>query len=286
MTQSLTYVEIDLAICSLTYGIAPCTASIPTTGDAKCFNSVKTCQDRAHFSASEVTLRFAKPAEYLPREIECIPSILSVEFSPATVSLGKNLGQRASLTITFRDHPHSDTGQGYDKYRTERAYDPYSQGTYWGKFRARQPFLRGRSLRWKIGVVGQNLPDMETRHFVIDSFDGPTPDGKYTIIAKDVLKFADGDRAQAPALSNGYLSADITAAATSATLLGRRRQCRISGIRLSQHRRQRGGIVHAVRQYSDAGAWAAWYHGERAQGAGSVPAGAALCGAGRRQHRL
>ncbi|WP_271504232.1 hypothetical protein [Bradyrhizobium sp. CCBAU 11357] len=219
MTQSLTYVEIDLSICSLTYGVAPCTASIPTTGDAKCFNSVKTCQDRAHFSASEVTLRFAKPAEYLPREIDCIPSILSVEFSPATVSLGKNLGQRASLTITFRDHPHSDTGQGYDKYRTERAYDPYSQGTYWGKFRARQPFLRGRSLRWISGVVGQDLADMERRHFVVDSFDGPTPDGKYTIIAKDVLKFADGDRAQAPALSNGYLSADITAVTTSIAIL-------------------------------------------------------------------
>ncbi|PPQ17971.1 hypothetical protein CV770_18565, partial [Bradyrhizobium sp. AC87j1] len=219
MTQSLTFIEIDIPFCSLTYGVAPCTASIPTTGNAKCFNSIKTCQDRAHFTESEVALRFAKPADYLPREIDCIPSILSVEFTPATVSLGRNLGQRASLTITFRDHPHSDTGHGYDKYRAERAYDPYSQGTYWGKFRARQPFLRGRSLRWISGVVGQNLAEMETRYFFVDSFDGPTPDGQYTIIAKDMLKFADGDRAQAPALSNGFLAADITATATSIAIL-------------------------------------------------------------------
>ncbi|MCA1418575.1 hypothetical protein, partial [Bradyrhizobium sp. BRP23] len=219
MTQSLTYIEIDIPFCSLTYGVAPCTASIPTTGDAKCFNSIKTCQDRDNFTESEVTLRFAKPTEYLPREIDCIPSIVSVDFSPATVSLGKDLGQRASLTVTFQDHPHSDTGQGYDKYRTERAYDAYSQGSYWGKFRARQPFLRGRALRWINGVVGEALADMETWNFIIESFNGPTPDGKFTIVAKDLLKLADGDRAQCPVLSNGFLAADITAGATTATLL-------------------------------------------------------------------
>jgi hypothetical protein len=219
MTQSLTYIEIDIPFCSLSYGVAPCTAAIPTTGDVKCFNSIKTCQDRVNFTESDVTLRFAKPTEYLPREIDCIPSIVSVDFSPATVSLGKDLGQRASLTVTFQDHPHSDTGQGYDKYRTERAYDPYSQGTYWGKFRARQPFLRGRALRWINGAVGEALADMETLHFVIDSFNGPTPDGKFTIVAKDMLKLADGDRAQCPVLSNGFLAADISSSATSATLL-------------------------------------------------------------------
>lgn len=189
------------------------------TGDDKCFNSIKTCQDRVDFSESEVTLRFAKDALYLPRDIDCIPSIESVSFSPATVSLGKDLGQRASLTVTFRDHPSSDTGQGFDKYLADRDYDPYRQGSFWGKFRARQPFLRGRSLRWINGVVGDDLADMEVWNFVIDSFTGPDPDGKFQIVAKDLLKLADGDRAQAPVLSSGFLSADITNSATSATLL-------------------------------------------------------------------
>ncbi|WBL82844.1 hypothetical protein I3J27_21405 [Bradyrhizobium xenonodulans] len=219
MTLSVTYVEIDIPFCELSYGVAPCAASIPATGTAKCFNSIKTCQDRAHFSETDVTLRFALPAEYLPREIDCIPSIASVNFSPATVSLGKDLGQRASLTVTFQDHRHADTGQGYDKYRTERAYEPHARGSYFGKFRARQPFLRGRALRWINGVVGQALADMETWHFVIDSFTGPDPDGKFSIVAKDLLKLADGDRAQAPVLSSGFLAADITNSATSAALL-------------------------------------------------------------------
>lgn len=189
------------------------------TGDIKCFNSIKTCQDRLRFDEGDVTLRFAKPTDYLPAEIEAIPSISTVDFTPAIVSLGVDIGQRATLSVSFKDHPHSDTGEGYDKYLSSRDYDPYLQGTYWGKFRARQPFLRGRSLRWITGIVGDDLSDMETRHFIIDSFDGPTPDGVYRILAKDVLKLADGDRAQCPVLSNGFLSADITASETAATLL-------------------------------------------------------------------
>lgn len=62
-------------------------------------------------------------------------------------------------------------------------------------------------------MVMTDEPAAATRYFVVDSFDGPTPEGKYTIIAKDVLKFADGDRSQAPDLSNGFLAADITASA-------------------------------------------------------------------------
>jgi hypothetical protein len=220
--RSLTYIEVDISFCSLVYGVAPCTASLvssPPTGTIKCFNCRATCQDIANFDPEDVTLRFAKTANYLPREIECIPSIDAVSYTPATISLGKNLGTRATLSVAFKDHPHSDTGDGYDKYLLERTYDPYSQGTYWGKFRARQPFLRGQPVRWITGLLGDSIDDMETRHFVIDSFDGPTPDGKYTINAKDVLKYADGDRAQAPELSNGFLSADITISATSAALL-------------------------------------------------------------------
>lgn len=217
MTKSLTYVEIDVLVCSLTYGTAPCTASIPGTGPIKCFNSRKTCQDIENIDEQVVTLRYAVDTDYLPRDIDAIPSIMGVEVSPATISLGVNLGQRASVTVKFKDHPHADALPGDDKYFAERPYDPYRQGTYWAKFRARQPYLRGRSLRLITGQLGQALADMETRHYTIDSFDGPT-NGVFSIVAKDVLKLADGDRAQAPAPSTGFLSANIAANATSAPL--------------------------------------------------------------------
>ncbi|ARQ01880.1 hypothetical protein [Pseudorhodoplanes sinuspersici] len=213
MAGKLTYVEIDIDRCALSYGVAPCVASIPETGDRKCFNSIGSCQDRANFDDEGVTIRFAINAGYLPADIECIPCIKSesdIEFTPCIVSLGVDLGQRASLKIRMLDHPDSDTGPAGDKYLSERPYNPFKQGTYFGKFRARHPYLRGRNLRLIRGEVGQALGDMETRHFIIDSFDGPLPDGTFSIIAKDVLKLADGDRAQAPRVSNGFLTAAIS----------------------------------------------------------------------------
>src|SRR6185295_18112501 len=86
------------------------------TGDIKCFNSRITCQDRTHFDPEDVTLRFARPTAYLPHDIDCIPSISEISYTPAVISLGKNLGTRATLSVIFRDHKHSDTGDGFDKY--------------------------------------------------------------------------------------------------------------------------------------------------------------------------
>lgn len=215
-----TFVEIDVSICSLTYGTAPCTASVPTTGTQKCYNSRGSCQDLAHYAETFVTLRFAQDTGYQAETgIDYITdSLVDADVTPGVISLGENLGQRASVSCTFRDHPHSDTGPGFDKYLSTRTYDPYSQGRFWGKFAARQPNLRGKKLRVIQGYVGQTLDQMETRHFIIDSFDGPTLDGKFTITAKDPLKALDGDRAQAPAVNSGRLNADITNSATTATL--------------------------------------------------------------------
>lgn len=217
--KSVTYVEIDLPFCELTYGVPPCTAAVGVTGDAKCFNTIATCQDRVNFSEGTVTFRFAVDSHFLPREIEAIPNIQSVQFQPATVSLGQDLGQRATLTVAFTDHPHNDRGAGFDKYVTERPYDPWERGTFWSKFRARQPYMRGKPIRLIRGLVGQSLAEMDTRHYVVESFDGPDPQGgTYTIVAKDLLKFADEDRAQAPRLSDGSLLGSIDNSITTATL--------------------------------------------------------------------
>lgn len=210
--KSLTYIELDVPVCTRTYGVAPCTASIPTTGTRKCFNTKRTCQDRAHYNEDEVTLRFGRPTNYLPDDIPCIPSIDGeVSFTPATISLGENIGTRATLQVNFRDHPDSDTWPGLDPYYDERDYDPFLQGTFWAKFRARQPYLRGYPVRWISGVLGQSLAEMDTRHFFMESTDGPSPTGRFSLIAKDILKLADGDRSQAPAMSNGFLASAITA---------------------------------------------------------------------------
>lgn len=153
------------------------------------------------------TFRFSMPTAYLPKDIEAIPSIESVSFTPAMISLGKDLGQRASLKITFKDHKHIFDGE------------PFDQGTFWGKWRGRYGTkLRGRAIRLIRGFEGQSIDDMDTRHYIIDTTDGPSFGATYEISAKDLLKVADDDRAQAPVLSNGRLAGSINSAITSATL--------------------------------------------------------------------
>jgi len=190
----------------------PTQPDVSPTSTKKCFNTLVTCQDRLHYTSANATLRLAVPTKDLRTDIDCIPNIKDIQFDPAVISLGKDLGQRATLTVNCTDHRHSDTGIGFDKYYAERPYDPYQQGTMWGKFHARQPYLRGRSLRWITGNTDQTLAEMEARHYIVDSFSGPDNSGNFKLIAKDMLKLADGDRALAPVASAGSLVSDITAA--------------------------------------------------------------------------
>jgi hypothetical protein len=158
----------------------------------KCFESVQ--------------MRFSRPTDYLPRDIDALPNIESIDHTPAVIGLGDTLGERATLSITFKDHPHSDTPVSvYDKYLSERTYVPFNRGTHFGKFRSRHPYLQGSACRLYRGFEGDSLDAMEKRQFFVESTDGPTINGKFSILAKDVLKFLDGDRAQAPAANSGVL---------------------------------------------------------------------------------
>ena len=157
---------------------------------------------------STETYRFAPMnIDYLPANIDAIASIERIDYVPGRISLGTNLGQRGVLTIKFRDHRHILGSESFDS------------GTFFGKWRARyKTRLRNRPVRWFLGSVGQSFAEFQRYDFIIDDVDGPTPDGVYTIKAKDILKQLDGDRAQAPVLSNGFLTAAITDSDTSITL--------------------------------------------------------------------
>ena len=182
MKRIITYVEIDLRVCSLTYGSSPCTASIPTTGDVKCHNTRSTCQDFPNFADDMITLRFVKPTAYLNdpnyinKDIFAIPCIETVDYSPAKISFGQDLGIRSSLTVNFFGHKFADFGDSYDKYAADRGFDTFELSDFWSKFRARHPFIEGREIRLIQGTSDQAFEDMEVRTFIVDSFNGPTLD--------------------------------------------------------------------------------------------------------------
>src|SRR5690606_17037191 len=217
--MKVTLVEIDLPFCLNTYGIAPCTAALGVTGNIKCFNSLRTCQDRQNFNAGIKTLRFCQPSMDIEfrkggSPVVVIPSIDSVNITPAVVNPGVDIGLRETVKVSFRDHPHS--AAGLDKYLADRDYDPFERGTFWAKLCARYPSFEGYALRVLRGEYGDDLSDFTTYHYVIDGLTGQGD--KVTVTAKDPLILTDKKRAQAPYISTGVLAGDIDESAGSLTL--------------------------------------------------------------------
>ena len=217
MSNRISFIELEVKKCQRVYGSSPCTAAVGVTGDQKCFNSRATCQDLPNILEANESVRLAKPSSIKPDDINSTPyieNIESISYTPPVLDLGRSIGVRASLSVSFKDHRSPDSDATGDPYLGDRNYDPYTLGTYFGKLKARHPFLRGQSIYWVQGTDGQEFESMERRHFIVEETAGPNSSGTYSITAKDALKLTQGDRALAPKASQGYLVNAITAAQT------------------------------------------------------------------------
>lgn len=214
MSRVVTYVEIDVDRCSLSFGEGAC----PATGDKKCYNSFGTCPVRTSMVIEPVTLILSEPTEDDDMNIDAIPCVKSVSLQSGKISLGEDLGIRSGVTITADDFRWSDTGVLGDKYRSSRGVDPWVTGTFWGKFRSRNPYVQGRNLRIVRGELGAPRDRMDIRHYTINNIVGPDAKGSVTINGQDTLKFADGDRAQAPRPTSGSIISDLNTTETKVVM--------------------------------------------------------------------
>ena len=188
-----------------------------TSGDGKCFNTFSNCQDLTNFTNSPKTYRFSTDRSPHPVGINAIPSLESINISPAKIDVTGGMGERSSVSLTFRDHPHSDID--VDQYVTERTWIASDRGLFWTKLRARNPNYQFRALRVLTGYLEDGkfiANNFKTRNYVIDKMD--VTNGKCSITAKDPLKLASAKKAQVPAPSTGTLAANITAGVGTATL--------------------------------------------------------------------
>jgi hypothetical protein len=219
--QPIQIIEIDQQVCSLTYGVAPCTASGPT----KCFNSFSTCQDRPNYAATTQTIKFCKATSNLPVGEGLIPSLQSVSTLPTQLNFGggardtQPLGRRGAITATFEDHPYSDIQA--DKYLDDRLYEPFEQGTFWSKWLARNPYYNGWTVRVRDGYIGQSISSMPARTYYLERVQVQGSSGRVTLTAKDALKLADDKRALCPVPRQWSLAAAMNNSSTAAfTVLG------------------------------------------------------------------
>jgi hypothetical protein len=216
--EKIWIIELDLDYCNLTYGTLPCTAEVGVTGEQKCFNTAKTCQDRANYDAGVKTYRYCTKLSPLPAGLDANPSLKAApSIDGAKINPSGGLGVRGGISMSFIDAPHSDIG--IDKYVDERSYIPYETGTEWGKLRARNPFYNNRPLRAFSGYLVDGIYDplnFQQRSYIIENISANRGTG--SVSGKDVLKLADDDRAQYPLKTNGELTIDIDSVVTSFTM--------------------------------------------------------------------
>lgn len=216
---AVSFFELDIPYCEKIYGVT-CNAELGVTGDHKCFNTRNNsvdCQDIPSYTAGTyLTLRFGVEGQPFIASMPCIPSMTSPpNITNAVIKPGESIGERAGFSVTLKDHPHGDAG--IDKYIADRAYNPFERGTFWGKFRARNPYIQSVPCRVVRGYVGEDVWDIE--HFILKEIKGPDSGGTVTISGLDFMYLLSDKSAQAPRASKGFLSADISATATSITLL-------------------------------------------------------------------
>ena len=230
--EPIQIVEIVQPRCANTFGSAPCTAT--ASAGSECYNTRKTCQDPANYSGTKsLTWRFSKPSARRTMDTYTAssgdfasnpyPSLLSASTSPTIINAGGTsksmsaFGVRATLTVTLQDHP--DTDSFADPYVSTRSYIPVNQGTFWGKWLARNPYYNKYIIRVYDGYHGQALGSMQSREYMIDHIDLNSASGTVTITSKDPLRLADSDRSMIPPISDMKLKADITNVATAVSVL-------------------------------------------------------------------
>lgn len=225
--RRFTFLEIDLPFCGNIYGVNDgvtsfCAAALGA-GQIKCFNTrniTNDCQDPANFNPGTKTYRFIEPQAEIPADLDGFPCLESWSTSPTEIDPDGGFGIRSAFNAVLSDFNFHD--RGLDKYVAERAYNPMERGTFWGKFKARNPYYWGHPARIVTGYLDEDgnydPANFQTRHYIVTKISGPDRSGAVSIEGRDPIKRADDDRAKFPAPSTGKTDADIDDATTSVTL--------------------------------------------------------------------
>ena len=157
---------------------------------------------------SKKIYRFCEQRSPHPIGIDAIPCLKNVDITPSKIDVGGGMGERSSVSLEFADFPHSDID--IDKYVDERTWIASDRGTFWPKFRSRNPNYQFRALRVLTGYLENGeykQANFKTRSYIIDKMD--VSGGRCRITGKDPLKKASAKKAQVPTPSTGELINDL-----------------------------------------------------------------------------
>ena len=196
--------ELTLNKCSLTYGVAPCTATGAV--GSECYNTRTTCQATAAYTQTTVIRRYVSRGVMAPASEALRPYLLDSINAPTALDFEAGLAARNSVSVTLADETDNDSDQ--DPYFATRAVAP--QGTYWQRWLARNLHYFGRTAKLRRGFVASpwDWTLFLDELYIIDSIatDG---NGQVKITLKDPLKLTDNKTIPLP--TSGAISADLKA---------------------------------------------------------------------------
>lgn len=205
--------EVDLKWCGNTYGVAPCTASGPA--GTECYQSYRSCQDKANFDPTTKTVSFCSPGAPLPADVQSRPYIKrdGVQLSPTEIDPWKGLAVRASATVSLQDEPCPD--HEFDPYHATRS--AAAGGSFWSRLLARFHYsnLPAR-LKRAYFTDGWDAGDFVTEYYIVEGITGPDSTGNVQIKLKDLLQLS--TKALVPAPTPGKLAVALGTNDLSMTL--------------------------------------------------------------------
>lgn len=190
------------------------------SGDSKCYNTRKTCADTANYTKQNRSYRFCQPRSDLPKGISMYPCIKgNPNLSPVGAPV-YGVGDRGKVAVTFDDFPHND--RGTDPYVDGRTYDPLSQGTFFGKLFARNPYYVGRTFRVKTGFITNpfSWANFQNRTYITDKIEGPDTKWRAIITGADILRLTDKEISKVPLQTTGTYVSGLTSSPLTINIAG------------------------------------------------------------------
>lgn len=207
--EPIQVVELVVPRCSLSFGVAPCTALL--ADGPYCYQQWGGCLARAAFNDEAVIKwRFMKKAArsmalYATAvdEIATDPLYMleSVSIAESRINIGAirageaPLGVTGGVTISFTDEPFDD--HVGDPYLTLRGAVNKQTG-FWAKFFTRVPYFGHIRINVYEGFWGDSLDLMTRRTYIMEKATGPDSSHKVTITGVDPLRLTDPKRASFP----------------------------------------------------------------------------------------
>lgn len=224
--EPIQVVELVVPRCSLSFGVAPCTASL---GDGPyCYQQWGGCLAPAAFDdLATIKWRFMKKKArgmslYATAvdEIATDPLYMLEEVSveESRINIGSirvgdaPLGITGGVTISFTDEPFDDNvGDPYLSLRG--AID--AEGGFWAKFFTRVPYFAHIRINIYEGFWGDSLDLMTRRTYLMEGATGPDSRKRVTITGVDPLRLTDPKRASFPPEMDIELVSTLTSGSTS-----------------------------------------------------------------------